>query len=258
MKSLSRILFALLLLIPINHALAVEETVVDLPNDLGQAVIYTREDGQQAGPGVLVIHEWWGLNDYARGRAKMLAEAGFTAIAVDMYGHGQVASHPDNAKAFMDQALAEPEKMNARFNAARSLLAEQHTVDPDRLFAMGYCFGCAVVLNQARMGAELAGVASFHGSLVSDIQPEPGSINARILVAHGGADPFVPAEQAAQFMSDMISAGADLTFINYPTAVHGFTNPAASEKGEEFGLPLAYDQQADEDSWAQLLEFIQQ
>ena len=247
------------LLVAGGPALAgVKEKQVKLPDDLGSAVIYTRDKGGKPGPGVIVIHEWWGLNDYARDRARMLAKEGFTAIAVDMYGHGEVADHPDNAKAFMNQALSAPEQMNARFNAAKSLLAAEASVDATRIFAMGYCFGGAVVLNQARMGNDLAGVASFHGSLGSDIKPEPGAVKARVLVAHGGADPFVPPDQVATFVTDMLNAGADLTLVNYPDAVHSFTNPGSTEKGKKYNLPLAYNEQADKDSWARLLAFIRQ
>lgn len=234
----------------------VREKSVDLPDELGTAVIYSNSKPNKAGTAVIVIHEWWGLNDYARERARMLAEEGYTAIAVDMYGHGQVAGHPDNAKAFMTAALAEPEKMNARFNAARTLLAEQKGVKSSRIFAMGYCFGGAVVLNQARQGAELAGVASFHGSLGTDSPAEPGQIKARILVAHGGADPFVPVEQVSSFVTEMVNAGADFELLNYAQAQHSFTNPGATEKGKAFDLPLAYDAEADSASWAALLDFL--
>lgn len=258
MNRLLAILASVMLVLSPAAIAGVKEKPVALPDDLGTAVIYTSKKAGKSGPGVIVIHEWWGLNDYARERARMLAEEGYTAIAVDMYGHGEVADHPDNAKAFMEQALADPEAMNKRFNAAKALLAREKSVDEARIFAMGYCFGGAVVLNQARMGNDLAGVASFHGSLGSDVKPEKGAVKARVLVAHGGADPFVPAEQATQFVADMLAAGVDLTFLNYPQAKHSFTNPGATEKGEKFGLPLAYDQAADEHSWQALLSFIAQ
>lgn len=234
----------------------VREQAVKLPDDLGSAIIYNASTPHDNGTAVIVIHEWWGLNDYARDRARMLAEAGYTTIAVDMYGHGKVAGHPDNAKAFMNAALAEPEKMNARFSAARELLAAQKGVDASRIFAMGYCFGGAVVLNQARQGAELAGVASFHGSLGTETPAEKGAIKARILVAHGGADPFVPVEQVSGFVTEMVNAGADFELLNYPQAQHSFTNPGATDKGKAFNLPLAYDADADAASWAALLDFL--
>lgn len=249
-------LIAALLLAATSAFAGVREQAVQLPDDLGSAVIYNSNKASGDGTAVIVVHEWWGLNDYARNRARMLAEAGYTAIAVDMYGHGKVAGHPDNAKAFMTAALAEPEKMNARFNAARELLIKQKGVDSSRIFAMGYCFGGAVVLNQARQGAALAGVASFHGSLGTENPAEKGQVSARILVAHGGADPFVPVEQVSSFVTEMVNAGADFELLNFPQAQHSFTNPEATEKGKAFNLPLAYDAEADKASWSALLDFL--
>lgn len=237
------------------HA-AITETVITLPNDLGTATLYADDSQKTAKPGVIVIHEWWGLNQYAKDRAKMLAEEGYAAIAVDMYGHGKVADHPSDAQGFMQAAMAEPEKVNARFNAAKDILRKQSQVNPEKVYAMGYCFGGAVVLNQARLGNDLAGVASFHGSLSSPIDAKPGDIKARILVAHGGSDPFVPAEQATGFVQEMLTLGADLQFLNYPEAKHSFTNPEATEKGKKFELPLAYDEHADTESWKAFLAFI--
>lgn len=235
----------------------ISETAITLPNDLGSATLYSNQGQKSAKPGVIVVHEWWGLNQYAKDRAKMLAEAGYTAIAVDMYGHGKVADHPSDAKGFMDAALADPEKVSARFNAAKSILQEQKQVDPEQVYAMGYCFGGAVVLNQARLGNDLAGVASFHGSLSAAVESKPGDIKAKIMVAHGGADPFVPVEQVTGFIQEMVTLGADLQFLNYPQAKHSFTNPEATEKGKKFDLPLAYDKKADTESWEAFLKFIE-
>jgi dienelactone hydrolase len=234
---------------------SVKERQVALPDNLGTAVMYTAK-GKKPGPAVIVVHEWWGLNDYARNRARQLAEAGYTAIAVDMYGHGKVANHPKDANGFMEAALAEPEKMNARFQAARDLLAAERNVDASRIYGVGYCFGGAVVLNQARKGADLAGVASFHGSLGTPTPATEGAVRARILVATGGADPMVPAQQVGQFVTEMSSAGADLTLLSFPGVLHSFTNPGATAVGQEFDMPLAYDEAADKASWRALMNFI--
>ena len=234
----------------------ITETAITLPNDLGSATLYSNQNQTSANAGVIVIHEWWGLNQYAKDRARMLAEEGYTAIAVDMYGHGEVADHPEDAQGFMQAALAEPEKVNARFNAAKDILRQQKQVDAERVYAMGYCFGGAVVLNQTRMGSDLAGVASFHGNLSAAVEAKPGDIKAKVLVAHGGADPFVPVQQASGFIKEMLTLGVELEFLNYPQAVHSFTNPGATEKGEKFNLPLAYDKQADTESWDAFLDFI--
>ena len=233
----------------------IKERQVALPDNLGTAVVYSAK-GKKPAPGVIVVHEWWGLNDYARNRARQLAKEGYTAIAVDMYGHGKVAGHPKDAKAFMEAAFAEPEKMNARFKAARALLEAERNVDPAKIYAVGYCFGGAVVLNQARLGADLAGVASFHGSLGTTSPAAEGSVKARLLVATGGADPMVPAQQVGQFVTEMSSAGAALELLSFPGVLHSFTNPGATEVGKQYEMPLAYDEAADKASWDALMQFI--
>lgn len=251
-----KLLTALLLSLTMLGANAMIKTQnFTLDNDLGTATLYSKADSK-AGPGVIVIHEWWGLNDYAKGRAKQLAELGFSAVVVDMYGHGKVAQHPKDAKGFMMAATKSPEKMNARFNAAKAILAKQSNVDNSKLYAIGYCFGGAVVLNQARLGNDLAGVVSFHGSLSSELVAEKGKVKAKVLVAHGGADPFVPAEQVTGFVQEMLAAEVDMQLLNYPNATHSFTNPDADEKGKKFDMPLAYDAYADKDSWQAMLNFI--
>jgi len=232
---------------------APKEQAIEFANGLGSAVLYTPR-GSKARSGVIVIHEWWGLNDYARGRARQLAEEGYAAIAVDMYGHGKVASHPEDATAFMQAALAEPEKMNARFNAAKAELLKLKKLE--QVFAIGYCFGGAVVLNQARMGNDLAGVASFHGSLGTEQPAEEGAIKAKVLVATGGADPMVPPKQVGDFVTEMGQAGARLELLSFPGVLHSFTNPGATAKGKETGLPVAYDAAADKASWNALLRFL--
>ncbi|MGB1799533.1 MAG: dienelactone hydrolase family protein [Gammaproteobacteria bacterium] len=207
-------------------------------------------------PGVLIVHEWWGHNDYVRSRAIQLAEMGYVALALDMYGAGKVADHPDNAKAFMQAALANPEALKARFVSARELLAKQDVTEAENIAAIGYCFGGAVVLNMARAGADLDGVASFHGSLATTSPAAPGSVSAKVLVLNGGADPLVPMEQVDAFKAEMTAAGADYEFVNYPDVLHSFTNPGATEKGQQFEMPLAYDEQADSDSWQRLENFL--
>lgn len=258
MNTLTRTLITLVFIVAgFSQAVAgIAEKAITLPNGLGSATLYTNDKLSGAKPAVIVIHEWWGLNQYAKDRAKMLAEAGYNAIAVDMYGHGKVADHPTDAQGFMEKAMAEPDKVNARFNAAKEILRQQKNVDPSKVYAMGYCFGGAVVLNQARLGNDLAGVASFHGGLTAAVEAKPGDIKAKIMVAHGGADPLVPVEQVTAFMQEMVTLGANVQFLNYPQATHSFTNPEATEKGKKFNLPVAYDKQADMDSWAAFLDFI--
>jgi dienelactone hydrolase len=219
---------------------------------------YLAYDAARTGPrpGVLVVHEWWGHNEYVRERARMLAEMGYTALAVDMYGDGKEATHPDDAQKFMMEVLENMQSGTERFMAARELLQKNAMTDPQKIAAIGYCFGGAIVLQMARSGLDLDAVASFHGSLGTSSPAAPGAIKARILVAHGADDPFVPPAEVDAFKAEMQAAGADLTFIAYPGAVHSFTRPGATEIGEQFDMPLRYDEAADHASWAELQTFL--
>ena len=207
-------------------------------------------------PGVLVVHEWWGLNEYARKRARMLAELGYSALAVDMFGEGKQAMHPDDAGKFSSELMKNFDVAKARFVAAMDFLKQQPTADPTRIAAIGYCFGGGVVLNMARQGVDLKGVVSFHGSLTAVKPVQPGSVRAKILVLHGADDRFIPPEQIEAFKQEMNAAGADFRFISYPGALHSFTNPGATELGKKFNMPIAYHAQADKKSWNEMKGFL--
>ena len=209
-------------------------------------------------PGVLIVHEWWGLNEYARKRARMLAELGYNALAVDMFGEGKEAMHPDDAGKFSSELMKNFDVAKARFAAAMDFLKQQPTADPTRVAAIGYCFGGGVVLNMARQGVDLKGVASFHGSLTAVKPAQPGSVRAKILVLSGGADKFITPEQIEAFKQEMKAAGADFRFISYPGVLHSFTNPEATELGKKFNMPIGYNAEADEESWAELKGFLNQ
>jgi dienelactone hydrolase len=212
-----------------------------------------------ARPGVLVVHEFWGLNDYARHRAEMLAELGYTALAVDMYGEGKVAADRDEAGQLMTQLLADMPECRARFSAALDLLKAHETVDETRTAAIGYCMGGGVVLHMARYGLDLDVVASFHGSLPLGVAPagEGAEVTARIVAYNGEADSFIPAEAIAAFKQEMEKTGADYQFIQLPGALHGFSNPEATAKGELFNMPLKYDALADTCTWAHMRLLLQ-
>jgi dienelactone hydrolase len=205
----------------------------------------------QAGarPGVLIVHEWWGLTDYLRQRARQLAELGYCALAVDMYGGGRTASDPDGAGELMNAVLGDIDAAEARFTAARAALANHAACDGSRIAAMGYCFGGAIVLHMARIGMDLAAVVSFHGALGSFHKPDPGQVKARILVCHGADDSLVPDADVDAFKAEMDAAGASYEFKSYAGALHGFSNPEATANGEKYGLPLAYDEAVDRDSF---------
>ena len=202
-------------------------------------------------PGVIVVHEWWGQTDYPRRHARMLAELGYTALAVDMYGDRKTADHPQDAGAFMNAVLQDLESGRARFEAALALLKEHPTVDATRTGAIGYCFGGGVVLHMARMGADLDVVASFHGSLGLAKAPGVEQMTTRVVAYNGEADPFTR-DSVDGFIAEMESAGADFQLVQLPGALHGFSNPEATAKGEKFGLPLKYSALADEASWAHM------
>lgn len=207
-------------------------------------------------PGVLVVHEWWGLNEYSRKRARMLAELGYTALALDMYGDGKQAHHPEEANKFSSELMKNQDAAKARFEAAHALLAKQDTVDPKRIAAIGYCFGGTVVLEMARSGAELNSVVSFHGNLGTTTPAKPGAVKAKVLVLTGADDPFVPAEQVERFKKEMDAASVNYKLVVYPGAKHGFTNPDATEFGKKFKIPLEYDKAADEASWKEMQVFF--
>lgn len=207
-------------------------------------------------PGVIVVHEWWGHNDYVRRRANMLAEMGYVAFAIDMYGSGKSAKHPKDAEAFMKEAMASAEVAKQRFLAGRDFLAKQPNVDSEKIAAIGYCFGGGVVLSMARQAVELAGVVSFHGSLASEKRLTAKEDAPAILVLHGQDDEFVKKEDIVALKNEMEAAKADFTYIEYSGAKHSFTNPGADAVREKFGTPLAYDAEADAASWKEMQSFF--
>lgn len=207
-------------------------------------------------PGILVIHEWLGHNEYARKRATMLARLGYTALAVDMYGEGKQAEHPDEAGKFAKEVSGNIDMKISRFMAALNYLTKQESVDPARIAAIGYCFGGSVVLDMARTGMDLKGVVSFHGGLTTNNPAKPGAVHAKILVCHGEADTFITAEQITAFKKEMSDTGADMQFITYKDAKHSFTNPDADLYAKKFNIPVAYNSEADKKSWDDMRIFL--
>ena len=204
-------------------------------------------------PGVVLVHEWWGLNDYMVRRAHMLAELGYVALAIDMYGGGQVADNPDQAGSLMNGVLSDMDTGTNALETGHRLLLDQPGVDAGRCAAIGYCFGGAMVLHMARIGLPLAAVASFHGALGSFHTAEPGSIQPSLLVCHGAADSMVTMDDVAAFKEEMDTAKADYEVLLLEGAKHGFSNPDADGNAQKYGLDLGYQEQADTESWAALL-----
>ena len=210
-------------------------------------------------PGIVLVHEWWGITQHMHNEAHRLAREGYTAFIADMYGNAKTADNPKDAGTLSSSVMKNPQAMESRFNAARAALAKDASVDPARIGAVGYCFGGAVVLNMARAGADLAGVAGFHASLgLNTPAPASGTVKAKILVLNGADDPFIKKEQYTQFQGDLDAAKADYKVVQYPGAVHAFTNPEATALGEKFNLPLRYDAKANQEAEAEASKFFAQ
>jgi len=188
----------------------------------------------------------------------MLAKLGYVAFALDMYGNGKTASHPEDAGKFASMVTKNMPLAKARFLAALDRLKANPLTDKDKIAAIGYCFGGGIVLQMARQGVDLKGVASFHGSLATPTPVQPGMVKARIMVFNGEDDPFTSKAQIAAFKSEMDKAGVKYEFINYPGAKHAFTNPGATALGKKFNLPLAYNAKADKDSWRKMQAFFKE
>jgi dienelactone hydrolase len=206
-------------------------------------------------PGIVLVHEWWGITDHIRNEARRFAAQGYTAFVADMYGDGKTADNPKDAGVLMGSVMKDPGAMQARFNAARAQLARHASVDARRIGAAGYCFGGIVAHNMARAGADLAAIVMFHAGLSTNT-PAPKSVKAKVLVLNGADDPLVKPDQIEAFKKDMEAAKADYRFVNYPGAVHAYTNPAATEAGKKFNMPVAYNAEADRQAKAEADKFF--
>jgi dienelactone hydrolase len=204
-------------------------------------------------PGILVVHEWWGLNDYARGRAEKLASMGYVAFALDMYGKGKHTEHPDQAGAWMKAISGNMDQWQKRAIAGPAVLKTQPQVDPDRLAAIGYCFGGATVQVLAYSGANLKGVVSFHGSLMPPSAEQGARTKAKILICHGAQDPFNPPDALTAYVKAMNATTIDWQMIIYGNTRHSFTNPDADKHGMD---ALAYNPTSDRRSWQQMNLFF--
>jgi dienelactone hydrolase len=204
-------------------------------------------------PGIVVYHEWWGLNDYAKKRARMLAELGYVAFAADMYGDDKVTETPDQARQWMQQVTVDVDLWRERANLGLAQLKASDIVDTQKLAAIGYCFGGGTVLQMAYGGADLKGVVSFHGSLPAAPEEAKGRITPKILALHGQADAMIPPEVVQNFEAKATAAEANWELVSYGGVRHGFTNPDAGKAGI---ANLKYDAQADARSWARMQDFF--
>lgn len=231
-----------------------EKTTYELKGKTYEAYLVYDKNAEAKRPGILVIPEWWGLNDYTRSRAKQLAELGYAAMALDVYGNGKTGETPDEAGKLASNYYENPMLAGDIVNAALLKFKTLPQVDTSKMGAIGYCFGGFIAINAAKTGADLKGIVSFHGGL-QGLKPDKAKIKAKMLICHGAADDFEN-PHVAQFKKEMDSAGVDYTFKEYANATHAFSNPNATEVGKKFNMPIAYNEAADKASWEDMKEFF--
>lgn len=237
-------------------ATIIEENInIQADTTVLKSIVAYSSDTSIKKPIVLIVPEWWGLEGYVKGRAKQLAEMGYLAIGIDMYGNGQLAEDPQTAGALATPFYKNPQLWYTRVQAALTKAKTYPQADTTKTAAIGYCFGGAAVLNCAKLGLPVNGVISFHGGLAG-VTPVKGQTKAQILVCHGGADNFVPEAEVATFKKQMDSTGTAYTFKVYEGATHAFTNPNATEKGKKFNMPITYNGAADTASFNDMKAFF--
>lgn len=247
-------MITLLALMNLAHA-EIKTEAINYQSDGQSFTGYLAYDDNLSGvrPGILVFHEWWGLGDNEKRRARMLAELGYVAFVVDMYGTGKLTDKPEQAKAWMQQVTVDKQWWRERAQNGMKQLLKQTNVDKQKIAAIGYCFGGGTVLNLAYGNSDLKGVVSFHGSLPIPEKEFYGKIKPRILLAHGNADSYVPRDILNKFQLTMDEAGAKWQMIIYGNVRHSFTNPQADSRGIE---ALKYDPYADAHSWNAMQSFL--
>jgi dienelactone hydrolase len=205
-------------------------------------------------PGVLVVHEWDGLGDYAKMRAEMLAKLGYVAFAADIYGKGVRPKGPQESGAEAGKYMRDRALLRPRALAGLDQLKNNPMVDPSKIAAIGYCFGGSTVLELARSGADIAGVVTFHGGLSNPNPEDAKKIKAKVLVLHGAADPLVTQKDVDQFKQDMRDAKVDLQFVAYSGTLHAFTNPKVNDPAHG----VQYNELSDKRSWQSMRDFFKE
>lgn len=213
------------------------------------------EKQQGKRPAIIVVPEWWGNNEYARMRARMLAELGYIAIAADLYGDGKVADNPTDAQTYATPFYKDPQLGKSRIEAALKKITAYPQADASKTAAIGYCFGGSMVLNAAKLGMDFKGVVSFHGGLAG-VPATRATTKANILVCHGAADKFISAEEIKNFRANLDAIKVPYTFKSYDGAMHAFSNPEATETGKKFSMAVEYNEAADKQSWNDMKVFF--
>ena len=225
-----------------------------LEGKLYEAKVRLPKNFKEKVPLVVIVHEWWGRTPYIQKRAEMITEKGYAALAIDLYGNGQTVTTPDEAKALATPFYENPETSVELLKSYIELAKRNPHIDENQIYVIGYCFGGTQALNLARSGADIQGVVSFHGGLATTYPTR--SIQAKVLVLNGAADPMVPPKDVKALEAEMKKAGAQYKMVHYPGALHAFTNPKATEVGKKYNIPIAYNKKADKESWKELLKFL--
>ncbi len=242
---------------PVNAAVKGEEFSYQVNGTVLRGYMAYDEAFTGKRPGVLVVHDWWGISEFVRDRARELANLGYTALAVDMYGEGKEAGDREEAGKLSGEVRKNPSMMKARFDAAWKALSGHPSVDSKRIAAIGYSLGGYIVLEMARQGSDLAGVVVFWGSLKTEKPAQKGVVKAKVLVLNGMEDPWIPLEQEKQFKAEMDAAGVDYKVINYPNSKHAFSRRDADSLAKKFNMPqLAYNSEANQKSWDEMKAFF--
>jgi dienelactone hydrolase len=247
-----RVLTVVLLTCAAAHAAVETETIAYHEGDTELMGYLARNPAiDDPMPGILIVHEWTGLGEHPKNSARRLAELGYVAFALDMYGGGKLAEDSTQAAEWSSTFKNDPALARRRFEAALKTLENQPGVDPERIAAIGYCFGGTIVLEMARLGVDVQAVVSFHGGLASNVPEDQRNLEAPVLVCHGAADPHVPQEEVKAFLDEMKAANAKFEFVQYQDAVHSFTNPEADSESARF------DPTAARRSWIAMLNFLE-
>mgnify|MGYP000853276494 CR=1 FL=1 len=249
------LLLLLALLLPALSQAAIETKTIEYRQGDTRLVGYLAypKDAKGPLPGILVVHEWMGVNDYAKHRAEQLAKLGYVAFAADIYGDGKIAANREEAGKLAGSYKKDRPLLRARVAAGLATLKAQPGVASNHVAAIGYCFGGTTVLELARSGEDVAGIVSFHGGLDTPTPEDAKNIRAKVLALHGADDPYVPADQVMAFENEMRQAGVDWQLVAYGGAVHGFTNP---DNGTDNSKGAAYNASADARSWGTMQQFF--
>ncbi len=241
---------------PSEGSIKEEQISYEIDGTRHDGYVYYNEEQKGKRPGIVVVHEWWGLNDYSRHRAKQLARLGYISMAVDMFGNSKNAEDPTSAQNLAMPFYKNPSLTKKLLDPAIDLLKTYPQTDASKIGAIGYCFGGFVVLNAAKLGSDLKAVVSFHGGL-NGPKTEKGKVKTKVLVCHGAEDPFEN-PNVEKFKKEMDAAAVDYTFKAYPEAVHAFSNPNATAKGKKYNMPIRYNEAADKASWNDMKIFFKE